>query len=144
MKQVANIPESMGIAIVGQNPISFAVRCRKEHLHTVRGTIYPESIQVEMANIQPDDKLFTLKYVQDQLTSEHLTAALVQIGWEAKAIKPTGSHSWLVASENDPPSQWTFVYQWRSHCSCSGEAIQSNCACSLDTCGTDDTSHSQS
>lgn len=103
-KQISSISESLGIAIMGGDNHAFAVRCRKEHSQAVRGILYPESIQVETAAIQPDDKLFTLKYVHDQLTSEHLTEALVQTGWEAKAIKPTGSHSWLVASSQDPPA----------------------------------------
>ena len=104
VKKIAQVKEALGIALVNREPLTFAVRTKKDDLIALRGLMYPESLQIEQTPVDEDEELYTLKYVQDQLTSTLLTEALKQAGWVAKAVRPAGSQSWIVASRASPPA----------------------------------------
>lgn len=104
IKKVTNVKEALGIALINRDPLTFAVRGKKEDVCMLRGVLYPESLQIEQTPVDEDEELYTLRYVQDQFTSTLLTAALQQAGWEAKAVRPAGSQSWIVASRKQPPA----------------------------------------
>ena len=103
-KKIAQVKEAVGIALINREPLTFAVRGKKDDVAKLRGLMYPESLQIEQNPVDDDEELYTLKYVQDQLTSTLLTDALQQAGWDAKAVRPAGSQSWIVASKKQPPA----------------------------------------
>ncbi len=84
---------------------ALAVRCRREHIFTIRKHIFPELPLQEEGVYAPGDKLYVLKYLESHTNTSELTQALRTLGWEdAKALKPLGPSSWSIAAPSDPPS----------------------------------------
>ena len=104
-KQIGDSPHALGIAILGSNFDAFGVRCKREHFDTMRAFFFPESIKVDTDDIQDNDALYTIKHLAAQYTRESMNDALHKVGWDARAIKPNGPGSWLIASCKEPPSQ---------------------------------------
>ena len=51
-------------------------------------------------------KLFRLQPVPVGASNEDVEQITSKHGWKTRALKSMGPHAWMVASEDDPPSQW--------------------------------------
>ena len=104
-KLLGEAPHALGVAVLGNDFKTFGVRCKREHFDTMRAFFFPESIKVDTDDIKDDDALYTIKHLVAQYTRESMNDALEKVGWDARAIKPNGPGSWLIASGKEPPSQ---------------------------------------
>lgn len=100
-----DVPKVLGIAVLGSNFQSFGVRCRKEDQDQLKMHFFPESLQVDSAEVRNDDQLWTIRHLTSQFTREGMDNALNMVQWDARAIKSTGPSSWLVASSSPPPAE---------------------------------------
>lgn len=91
-------PQALGIVRVGEG---YAIRTNRDAVGAVRSLLLPETAYVEVAQLTEEDDLYMLSHVP-QITRAELDAALAQSGWSAKAIKPQGTHRWIIASTQDP------------------------------------------
>ena len=104
-KLMGDAPHALGVAVLGNDFATFGVRCKREHFDAMRAHFFPESIKVDMDDIRDDDALYTIKHLVAQYTRDSMNDALKKVGWDARAIKPNGSGSWLIASCKEPPAQ---------------------------------------
>ena len=51
-------------------------------------------------------KLFRLQPVPVGASNEDIEQITSKHGWKTRALKSLGPHAWMVATEDDPPSQW--------------------------------------
>ncbi|CAJ1404275.1 unnamed protein product [Effrenium voratum] len=95
-------PNILGVVEHSQH---FALRCRRENLQKVRKILTPESLFVPEGEMPPDSEAFHLKHLTDHTTPEALTAALAQLGWNAKAVRPVNQSTWLITAKHTPPAR---------------------------------------
>ena len=105
LKVSSDIPQAIGIAVLGQGFDAFGIRCKREDFDKVREAVFPESIRIDVEDFSSKDNLYTIRHLKQQFTRETMTKALQGIGWTAKAIKPVREGEWLVASATKPPSE---------------------------------------
>ena len=95
-------PNILGVVEHSQH---FALRCGRENLQKVRKILTPESLFVPEGEMPPDSEAFHLKHLTDHATPEALTAALAQLGWNAKAVRPVNQSTWLITAKDTPPAR---------------------------------------
>ena len=101
---ISDTPQALGIAVLSADFKTFGVRCRKEAHDQIKLQFFPESLKVDAAEVHGDESLFSLNHLTSQLSRENMDLALQEVQWDARAIKPTGPDSWLIASKVPPPS----------------------------------------
>lgn len=82
---------------------SFAIRCKRTDLATLRPILLPGSICPQEGEIQQDATLWMLKHLLTSTTCQDLTAALKSIGWQASVVKPLNNTTWIVSAQSPPP-----------------------------------------
>jgi len=105
LKIAADIPDSIGVAVLGSKFDAFGIRCKRDAFEKVREVVFPESIKIDVDDFSTKDDLYTIRHLKQQFTRETMNKALQGIGWTAKAIKPVRDGEWLVASATRPPSE---------------------------------------
>lgn len=83
---------------------SFAIRCRRTDLATLRPILLPGSICPQEGEIQQDATLWMIKHLLTSTTCQELTAAMKSIGWQASVVKPLNNTTWIVSAQSPPPS----------------------------------------
>ena len=103
--EVSGIDGALGIAVLNRDFTTFGIRCFREKLEKLREHFFPETAKIDTADIHMDDNTFLLQNLQGQFTREGLNTALDTVGWNAQAIRQTGPQTWIIASQEEPPSQ---------------------------------------
>eukprot|EP00434_Breviolum_minutum_P009707 symbB.v1.2.008545.t1/scaffold538.1/size242405/12 len=83
---------------------TFAIRCRRTDLATLRPTLLPGSICPQEGEIHQDATLWMIKHLLTSTTCQDLTTALKSIGWQASVVKPVNNTTWIVSAQTPPPS----------------------------------------
>ena len=83
---------------------TFAIRCRRTDLATLRPTLLPGSICPQEGEIHQDATLWMIKHLLTSTTCQDLTTALKSIGWQASVVKPLNNTTWIVSAQTPPPS----------------------------------------
>eukprot|EP00438_Fugacium_kawagutii_P006560 Skav207720 [mRNA] locus=scaffold1347:154768:159378:- [translate_table: standard] len=102
-KHAQSCKEALGIVQVGREG-AYAVRARREHITAIRQQITPNSICVQQGAVPSGATWWMLRNLHVSTTCQELSAALVKLGWQASAIKPSGKSAWVVCSVDDPPA----------------------------------------
>ena len=118
LKIAADIPDSIGVAVLGSKFDAFGIRCKRDAFEKVREVVFPESIKIDVDDFSTKDDLYTIRHLKQQFTRETMNKALQGIGWTAKAIKPVRDGEWLVASATRPPSEHLCINGSLAHCGC--------------------------
>ena len=85
----------------------FAVRVAKESLHDARLALSPEAIFIPSGhNVNSNARLWIMTQVKASFAHDELTKGLRASGWDATALKQTGSEAWLIAAEGQPPAPY--------------------------------------
>ena len=82
---------------------SFAIRCRRTDLATLRPILLPGSICPQEGEIHQDATLWMIKHLLTSTTCQDLTAAMKSIGWQASVVKPLNNTTWIVSAQDPPP-----------------------------------------
>ena len=95
---------SLGIVMIKKQ---FAVRVAKESLHDPRLALSPEAIFIPSGhNVNSNARLWIMTQVKASFAHDELTKGLRASGWDATALKQTGSEAWLIAAEGQPPAPY--------------------------------------
>ena len=102
LKTAAKVPDTLGVVQINHG--HFAIRGRREKLAEIRRKVMPQSIALQEGSVAPNSRWWHLKNMHTSATCANLTKALVDLGWEASAVRPINKTTWLVAAVDDPPS----------------------------------------
>eukprot|EP00438_Fugacium_kawagutii_P001440 Skav215661 [mRNA] locus=scaffold2880:239561:244291:- [translate_table: standard] len=103
-----NTTHVLGVVTMGSSSV-YALRGKREHVAAIRRAALPQCIAPQEGQIEAGATWYFIKSLKANTNCEQLTAALKQLGWEASAIKPTGQHTWLVSSREEPPANHLII-----------------------------------
>ena len=101
---LTDLPDALGIAVLGRAFDQFGVRSRRESQEVIRQHFFPETLHIDAATINEEDQLFVIRHLSAHFSREGMDQALEAVHWKAKAVKPLGADAWLIASVHPPPA----------------------------------------
>ena len=103
VKLAKTLKNVLGVVQLGQNGV-FALRARREHIQEIRRNALPQGISLQEGEIPAGASWWILRNLNASTTCDAVTTALLELGWKASAIRPSGKNSWVVCSADEPPA----------------------------------------
>ena len=100
LRVLARVQQPFGIV---RNKVSYGIRVREDHFKEAWQIIHP---QQPIPTTIADKTVYKVTPLPFGCPPETIKQWLVHIEWNAVAVRPVGPKSWIIASLDEPPSQF--------------------------------------